>query len=158
MNESATYNSIGKLIEPEPIAYSFNTPGWYMVFSLLLLTALVIVFFQYRKYRKNAYRREAVKQIESLVQQNTSVVYEINKHLKVMALGLFGRKKVASLFGLEWFTFLQSTMNVKVPDAKISFEEFSKALYDSSYKLNETKENELVEFAILWVKNHHVNV
>lgn len=75
-----------------------------------------------------------------------------------MAIRLFGRRKVASLNGTEWFAFLQSTMKTKVIFKESSFDEFSKALYNSNHKLNENKKNELIEFAVLWVKNHHVNV
>ena len=158
MNENATYNSIGKLIEPEPIAYSFNTPGWYLVLGLLLVTVLFVAIFQYRKYYKNKYRRDALKQIRSFARQKNGLVYNINKLLKSMAIRLFGRRKVASLNGTEWFAFLQSTMKTKVIFKESSFDEFSKALYNSNHKLNENKKNELIEFAVLWVKNHHVNV
>jgi hypothetical protein len=69
LNDTITYNSIGQLIEPDPIGYSFNTPGWYMVLVLLMLVAIIIGIVQYRKYKKNAYRREAVRKIESIAQQ-----------------------------------------------------------------------------------------
>jgi len=157
LNELSTYNSIGQLIEPEPISYSFNTPGWYLVLGLLLLIALIVALVQYRKYRKNSYRREALKQIENIVKtKSETTVFEINRLLKIIALKLFGREKVASLYGAKWFDFLISTMKQKEKLKVESLTEFSEALYNSEYKLNENKLNELVGFAITWVKNHDV--
>jgi hypothetical protein len=160
VNETSAYNStIGQLIEPESIAYSFNTPGWYLVFGLLVLIALFIAILQYWKYRKNAYRREAVEQIKDFIQQkNENVVFELNELLKRMTIALYGRKKVASLYGLEWFNFLVSTTNKQSLVSTDSFNEFTKALYNTSYELTETQRTELTEYVILWVENHRINV
>lgn len=160
MNETSTYNStIGQLIEPESIAYSFNTLGWYLVFGLLVLLVLFVAIRQYWKYRKNAYRREAVTQIKDFIQQkNENLVFELNELLKRMTIMLYGRKKVASLYGLEWFNFLVSTSNKQSSVSTENFNEFTKALYNNSYELTETQKTELAEFAILWVENHRINV
>ena len=150
---------MGQLIEPDPIGYSFNTPGWTMVFALLILTGIVIAIFQYRKYKKNAYRREAVKQIEALFQEKKeNLVFEINTVLKIMAIHLFGRKTVAALYGNEWFKFLQSKLKKQPILIEKKMDEYTQALYNKDYQLNEKTKNELVEFAILWIKNHRVNV
>jgi len=159
LNDTITYNSIGQLIEPDPIRYSFNTPGWYVVLGLFFLIAIIIGIFQYRKYKKNAYRREAVRKIESIAQQKSEkLVYEINSLLKSIAIQLFGRKKVAALFGTEWFGFLQSKLKTKPVLTEQNFEEFTKAMYTKDVQIKEDTVKELVEFAINWVKNHKVNV
>lgn len=159
MNETTVNNSIGQLVQPEAIGYSFDTPGWYLVLGLLLLTAFIIAIFLYRKFRRNAYRREAVKKIERIVQQqNNRIIYEINLLLKAMALRVFGRQNVAALYGVEWFEFLKSTVNTKQSFTNNRFAEFTKALYDTNYKLNKSEEKEWIEFALLWVKTHKVNV
>lgn len=160
MNDTLTYNSsIGSLIEPEVIAYSFNTPGWYVVFGLVVLFALVIGIIRYRKYKNNAYRREAVKQIETIIQQeNNNTIYEINILLKIIALRLFGRRKVASLIGEEWFQFLNASMNIRGNIQEKQFEKFTNALYNPVTKLDKHSIEEFAEFANLWVKNHNANV
>lgn len=160
MNETATYNpAISQLIEPEPISYSFNTPGWYMVFVLLILAGLIIAILQYRKYRKNAYRRSGIKEIENIIQNKKEVAaFEINQLLKKMAIPLFGREKVAALYGADWFNFLILTTNKTTTLPTNHIQKFTLALYNSTYQLTETQMNELKEFAVLWVKNHRVNV
>jgi len=154
VNESATNNAIGQLIEPKPVGYSFNTPGWYLVLGLLILVAIVVVIVQYRKYLKNAYRRKALKQIEYIVQtKKETVVFEINQLLKTMAISLFGREKVASLYGEEWFRFLNTSMKVQMD---INSQEITKAIYNTEYQLNDTDKTKLVEFASIWVQKHSV--
>ena len=160
MNETETYNSaVGALIEPDPIGYSFNTSGWYIVLGILLLTVLLIAFIQYRKYKNNAYRREAIKNIDTILQKKENkVVFEINVLLKAIALQIFGREKVANLNGLDWFLFLNSTMNSEHSVAKIDMEKWTTALYNPGERLDDKTLNEWADFAILWIKNHRVNV
>jgi len=57
---------LGEIIEPEAIRFSFNTPGWYIlaIFSCMVVVYLLIKWII--NYRKNAYRREAIKQITAL--------------------------------------------------------------------------------------------
>lgn len=160
MNENETYNSaIGQLIEPDPIVYSFNTPGWYMVLGLFLLTLLVIGFRQYRKYKRNAYRREALKKVEAiLLQKENNTIYEINTLLKVIALQLFDRQKVASLIGMEWFSFLNSTLKSEYTIAEKEVRQITAALYNPNESSDKNTINELADFAILWINNHRTNV
>jgi len=157
VNETTTYNSLARLIEPDPIAYSFNTPGWYFLFVLLTLFLLLFAAFQYWKYKKNAYRRAAQKQIEMLLQQNhKNFVYEVNFLLKKMAIRHFGRKKVASLYGEEWINFLHSTTPSQSISSTRLFPDFTNALYNSSFQLSKAQKNEFTEFALLWVTKHDV--
>lgn len=156
MNETAT-NTFGKIIEPEPIAYSFNTPGWHIVFAIFVAALVVIGIRQIYIYKKNAYRRKAIKHINSLAATNeNSLVFQINYLLKAMAIQLFGREKVASLFGNQWFHFLNSNLPEKVRTA-YDFECFSKAIYDNKAGLNESEKESLITFALTWVKYHKVN-
>lgn len=154
MNETVINSSIGQLIEPEPIGYSFNTPGWYLVLGVLLLVTLVIALVQYRKYLKNAYRREALARVEELVQSDQdSMAYEINKLLKIVAIRVFGRERVAAMFGIQWFNFLNSASNSQL---NVDFEEFDKAIYNTGYSLGEKEKTKLVELATTWIKKHDV--
>lgn len=152
MNEADINSSIGQIIEPDPIKYSFNTPGWYLVLALLVLFILIIAFLRYRRYKKNAYRREALSRLSEMVQEDrATLAFEINKLMKILSIQLFGREKVASLIGEPWFSFLNKTMNSK---KNTNFEVFTKAIYNSDYTLSETEKTALVAFATCWIKNH----
>lgn len=159
MNETATYNSLGQLIEPDTIQYSFTSPGWYAIYSLLVLCILVIAAVKYRNYLKNAYRREAVEEVKNIAQhKKETAVLEINLLLKRMAIQLFGRKKVAALHGNEWFNFLTQTSAKTSNISSTNIDEFTMALYDNSYQLNEVQLKQFSELAISWIRNHRTNV
>lgn len=160
MNDTISYNSsIGQLIEPESITYSFDTTGWYLVFGLIVVIVFVILSHRYRKYVKNRYRRAAIEEIQLLVQQkDTNLVFKINTILKSLAIQLFGRNKVAAIYGDEWFRFLSNKLLLPPDFVEENIGDLTKALYNSEYRLNEKTSNGFVEFAIFWIKNHRVNV
>jgi hypothetical protein len=147
--------SIGKLMEPEAISYSFNTPGWYIVAAGLLLIAFIIVFIQIRNYQLNAYRRQAIRQINALsTNSNHLVVYEINKLIKTTAICLYGRLRVGALHGTEWFNFLKASMKA---DINFDFEAFTQAIYNPSISSTEINKA-FFEFARLWFLKHKTDV
>lgn len=159
MNELETYNSsIGKLIEPERIAYSFNTLGWMIVLGILLLSLILLLLIRWRKYQKNAYRREAITAINNiLLDAKQHNYFLINELLKKTSIKRYGRRKVAPLYGVEWFKFLKSTIVSKdIPD--FDFEAFTIAIYQQGNTIDNELTLDFKEFALLWVNKHSSNV
>ena len=157
MNEIEKYNSsIGNLIEPESISYSFNTPGWYLVFGLILLAVIIVAFIQFRKYKKNEYRRQAISEIDKIkqIENRTESILELNSLLKIVAIQIYGRTKVAALYGKQWFGFMATSINKTESIPTNNFDDFAKALYNKDFFLNDNQYNSLVTIAILWIKNH----
>ncbi|SEW43647.1 DUF4381 domain-containing protein [Chitinophaga arvensicola] len=102
----------GELIEPSPVPFSFNTPGWYVT-GVLLLLALLWGVWRYMRYRRrNRYRQEALRWLgERMVvlhaqQEFMQQLYEADMLMKQIAMQLYGREKVAPLRGGEWIRFL----------------------------------------------------
>ena len=154
-NDALKNTNIGELIEPEAINYSFDTLGWYFVAAGLFIAIFIFVSLRIRMYRRNAYRRQAIKQIEMLKDSDgLSVIYEINKLIKITAIDLYGRLRVGSLHGAEWFDFLTMSMN---SEADYNFEAFNQALYNPSISSLKSR-NEFIEFACLWFTKHKVHV
>lgn len=159
MNETGVNTSaLGQLIEPDPVRYSFNTPGWHAVLILMLIIILLIAFFQYRKYRKNAYRREALWKLEEIENSGKSLVYSINLLLKTVAIQLFGRRTVADLHGPSWFSFLSSKLDKNPGLNQQSIDVFTLALYNEQFELKENERKELLEFARFWIQKHKADV
>ena len=157
MNEIEKYSSsFGNLIEPESVSYSFNTPGWYIVFGLILLAIIIIAFIRFRKYKKNAYRREAIIEIEKItkIENRSESILELNSLLKVVAIQIYGRTKVAALYGKQWLEFMANSIKKTENIPTNNFDDFAKALYNKDFILNDNQYNSLVAFAILWVNNH----
>ena len=105
---------LGPLYEPEAVGFSFQAPGWYILAAILILLAIYIFIRWARKYVKNAYRREALKNLSAIEagfvrQKETESLREALILLKLVAIQTFGREKVAPLYGNDWLVFLEET-------------------------------------------------
>lgn len=116
VQDSTTIGSLdlGPLYEPEAVGFSFQAPGWYILAAILVLLAIYIFISWARKYVKNAYRREALKNLSAIEagfgqQKETESLREVLLLLKLVALQTFGREKVAPLYGNDWLVFLEET-------------------------------------------------
>ncbi len=137
------------IIEPELIPYTFNTLGWYILFALMVIIVLLILMMLWVRWKKNKYRRDAVLFVQNC--QSEHVVLEINRLMKLTALRLWNREKLASLQGIKWYEFLNSTMNNAYADTHL-FEQMAQANYSS--KCDDEITRAFKEFSIIWFKKH----
>jgi hypothetical protein len=125
--------------------------------AVMLLTALA--FFYYRRYQANAYRRQAVRQLQDLhnewlVSNNVHIYLgAINALLKSVALRVFPRSDVASRNGAEWVLFLNQTLSAKTAGSHFT-EEFAAAHYQAGTPAVNCEDINLT--ATLWIKQHRV--
>ncbi|MGL1889472.1 MAG: DUF4381 domain-containing protein [Reichenbachiella sp.] len=138
----------GPIIEPQPIEFSLDAPGWsFVLLGVMLLTLISVAVLAYRYY-VNGYRRGAIKKIGE-----ESSIARVNVILKSIALKSFARDEVSSLYGDKWIEFL--TGQLKHFD--LDKVEICEAL-NSSYDANESPDSIAVykSFATLWIKKYHV--
>lgn len=91
--------------EPAPISMVPQTWGWVAV-GVVLVTALAwLMFYLFRRYRANAYRREALAELET-VGDDAAAIAGI---LRRTALAVYPRRKVCAATGEAWLQFLEST-------------------------------------------------
>jgi len=146
----------GSLIEAVPIKFSFNTPGWYFIGTLILLLTCLLVIKSLKNYKKNAYRRMAIEklgQLENSSQQglNYITMTHLFALLKNVAFQTYGRSEVAAMHGSDWLIFLDS----KAQD--VSFKKYEKEIYRSVYKEEKVSESVIAELIIQskkWIKTH----
>lgn len=139
---------LGPLIEPEAVKFTFDTPGWYVLAGLILLFAIILSLKWFKNYKKNAYRRKAIKEIESNKQ---SEINEVLVLLKIVATTTFGRKEVAQLHGNEWLQFLESKAK------NTPFTNYKDDILNSLYKgidLENEKREIILELSKKWIKTH----
>ncbi|XOV89424.1 MAG: DUF4381 domain-containing protein [Pseudomonadota bacterium] len=143
---------------PDAVAGWPPAPGWW---ALALLAALVltgVLYWLWRSYRRNRYRREALaelSQIEARYQENadaTRFVEDYSALLKRVALTRFPRERVANLTGERWVLFLDTTAGT---------EEFrlgaGQALIDAAYRPQaEVDVARLGELGRYWINSHQV--
>jgi len=139
----------GPILEPDPIGFSLDAPGWSylgLVLAGAMLTLAVRWIFRYQKY---AYRRAAIAQVNI-----TSEVRGINVILKSLALKSFDRAEVAPLFGQSWIEFLLD----KLDKHTFKTEDLTHVLAISwqNEKPAAEKLEQFKQFSIYWISNYHV--
>lgn len=145
---------IGPILEPDPVLFSFETVGWLILVVLLLIVFLIVLVKQFKLYKKNTYRREAIKRLKLLKNQEGQNHFQINQLnilLKQVAINTFGREKVATLYGKEWFEFLESTSKNTKFTSYLAV--FSNAIYESK-DANEKDFNTIIQLTKTWIKTH----
>ena len=101
--QSPDLNDIGS---PTEVGFIPDGPGWYVVLGLTIV-AVIIVSWAYLRYRKkNKYRRDAVKYLES-ISENPSSLLLANELMKRICL-TFTSRQSSSLTGEDWINFLNS--------------------------------------------------
>ncbi len=147
----------GNIIEPDAIPYSFNTLGWHIVAIWLMLFIVVLLVLWLYYYKKNAYRRKAIRKLQKLNTTPTPQnIYQVNYLLKLVAIKVYGRGVVATLYGQQWYSFLAKTAKAfPMPIENSSL--FDSALYNPNYQLSEASQTQFIRFAIHWCKTHKVH-
>ncbi|MEN8225875.1 MAG: DUF4381 domain-containing protein [Bacteroidota bacterium] len=151
-------STISPIFEPDAIRFSFNTPAWFVLGGMLILFALWLLARRIKHYRKNAYRRAALRElrlIENDYKHQKSVNLVINDVLillKIVAIKAFGRKEVANKYGEEWLKYLESS------GKKTAFLQHKSFILDAIYRRDteddKVKLEALIALTEKWIKTH----
>ncbi|PZX48520.1 DUF4381 domain-containing protein [Algoriphagus chordae] len=142
---------LGPLFEPDPVKFSFETIGWPILGGLILVGLLIAFYFWLRSYKRNHYRREALKKLDSIRQADQTL--EIFVVLKQAAMHAFGREKVGDLTGNDWLAFLEKTgKGVRI----LSQEDAIQTAIYKSVPLSVEAQHHILSNAKKWVRTHAV--
>jgi len=103
---------------PEAVGFWPPALGWWLlaaVFVVILLTGILL----YKRHQKNAYRRSAVRQLNSLLNdypqplQSQQIAAQLNQLLKAVAQQSYSTKQVSRLTESQWLNFLDSSANMQ---------------------------------------------
>lgn len=156
MNPQDPLANLHPLREPPPIGWWPPAPGWWLLAALALVMLLVLVFMLWRRYRANAYRRAALKQLQHLQQvhdqhsDDLQFITQTNALLKSVALVAYPRREVAASSGQQWLAFLNS----KLVKARPFPEAFVSAAYCKDTP--DVSVGQLYLTAQAWIKQHKV--
>ena len=67
INQEPGQSDPGPLIEPDPIRFSFDTPGWYLLGGIIFILSCLLLIRVIKNYRKNAYRRDAIEKLGQIL-------------------------------------------------------------------------------------------
>ncbi|WP_428563818.1 MAG: DUF4381 domain-containing protein [Solidesulfovibrio sp. DCME] len=114
MPSSIDLQNLHDIVVPTPVPWLPPAPGWYA----LGLTALLFLVWggvvAYRRWRRNAYRRQALAELAGLTSGLATdtaahlLLPRLSELLKRTALAAYGRAQAASLSGQPWLDFLDS--------------------------------------------------
>ncbi|MBB4351027.1 DUF4381 domain-containing protein [Aliirhizobium cellulosilyticum] len=109
--------SMKDIVLPPPVSWWPQTWGWLLLVVVVAAVLLVWIFAMLRRYRRNAYRREALalldgieKRLEQLETRQTAVE-DIAVILKRVAIAAWDRRTVSRLSGKTWSRFLEKHGN-----------------------------------------------
>lgn len=110
MNGNATLAQLRDIHLPPPVGWWPPPPGWWLVL-LLLLAALALAGWFLLRYRRNSYRRAALRELRSLRDNPGDLADRARLELlaalvRRVAIQSCGREQVAPLSGPAWLAFL----------------------------------------------------
>jgi hypothetical protein len=143
-----------EVVSPTAISWWPQTTGWWFVAAGLGGLALYKGWKHLRHWYRNRYRREATARLQSLAEKgdNTDIVSEINRVLKLTALVAYSREQVARLSGDEWVGFLNRHCSASPFSADLG-----RLLALAPYKaetVNGSTGQQLLDASLTWVKKH----
>lgn len=159
MQDTIHISGIGPLITPEEVAAWPLAPGWYVLSALIFLLWVFLVFRFVKKRKKNAYRREALRQLEKIEKLEQSQVYpadlaHVNRLLKITAMQTYTREKVASLSGHAWLEFLSNSSPCDFTVAPGNLIEMSGFQHSGKVHISSDQWSKILKEARLWVQEH----
>ena len=137
---------------PAPVSIWPPAPGWWLL-ALLIVLLLLAGIWLWRRHRRSAYKRAALKQLHRLQQAlqqgqpGTPIIVELSILLRRAAISRYGRQQVAGLQGEAWLEFLDRTGRTT------HFSKQAQALLDAPYRRNSAAQVEpLLTLAQRWLQ------
>ncbi len=146
---------------PALVSWLPQSWGWAALAIAFGLALLIWLIRSLRRYRRNAYRREALRLLDVAAEdiRNSPIseagLQEVAELLKRTALSAWPREKVASLSGPDFARFLtQSAPNMDE-------QALATLLDDLEYRASDPvtphpDDRQIIETARDWIENHHV--
>jgi hypothetical protein len=103
MSDPADLSNLRDIVVPPDVSFWPPAPGWWAIGAAVAVAAGFAIAAALRHWRRNAYRREALRALDTAEARDISAV------LKRAALAAFPREQVASLNGMAWLAFLDRT-------------------------------------------------
>lgn len=113
MSDSASLQNLNDIVVPGPVAWWPPAPGWYVLAVIFLAGLAWLAIRQWRRWRHNAYRRQALAELSSIREEGSpGRLQEVPELLKRTALSVWPRQSVAALSGAAWHRFLDESANM----------------------------------------------
>lgn len=132
-------NNLRDIVLPDPPPFWPPAAGVWVALGIAVAIMFFIGWWLHESRKRNAYRKAGLALMDKV---RTS--YDVSVVLKRVALAVFPREQVASLYGDDWVAFLHKTCPRR----------YFLALNASD--TDAPPDNELVELAGTWIRYHQV--
>ncbi|XZE52201.1 DUF4381 domain-containing protein [Planctomycetaceae bacterium SH139] len=144
-SDPASLENLRDIAQPPPVSWWPPALGWWVLLAAIVIAAGFVALRGWRRRKARAYRRAAVRELES-----AQSIAEIAALLKRTALAAYPRSEIASLSGKTWCQWLQETGGQPVPKAVAKV--FSEGIFTKSAA--ENAQEEVSAFVRVWIQNH----
>lgn len=145
-SDPASLANLRELAVPPPVSWWPLAIGWWIVLGAIAVATTVVLHRAWRAWRANAYRRAALRELDSATN-----VSEIAAILKRVALAAYPRTDVAALSGIAWADWLGRTGGQQV--SALVAEALTRGVFDAVDTVNV---GEVSAFAADWIRQHDV--
>lgn len=144
-DDPADLSNLHNIVTPPDVSWWPLAPGWLVLLAIAISALSYYAYRAFRAWKGNAYRREALVQLNS-----ADSAIRIAEVLKRTALAIAPREEVAHLHGSTWIDWLAEKAGTTPT------EEVRKLLIHSIYEPTEPGGDlsSLKEFARNWIRNH----
>ena len=139
-SEPYNLSNLRDIIVPDPPPFWPPAPGVWVVLGMVTAVVLIVCWRLHAAWKRNAYRRAGLALLGG-----ATTAHEFAVVLKRVALAVFPREQVASLYGEDWVAFLYGTCS------RCDFSVIGTA--DSSAEASQ----EFMELAGTWIRHHRVS-
>lgn len=154
-------HSLKDISAPLPVSWMPQTWGWLLVAIILVAACLLAGARAYYRWRRNAYRREALMLLQGIetaigaADTRGRALDDLGELMKRTALAVWPRGEVAAASGADWVRFLAAHGETGTD------EELRKFFDDLEYRGQDSVSGEvagqLVRDARHWIEGHHVS-
>jgi Domain of unknown function (DUF4381) len=143
--DAASLDRLHDIVMPPTVPWWPPAPGWYVLAAIILGLLLVLVLRLWLRWRATAYRREAIRALDS-----ASDPAEIAALLRRTALAESSRSEIAALHGNAWVDWLAARSPEPVTPA--IREQLVMGAYAPSVQSDPAA---LRAWATRWIASHH---
>jgi hypothetical protein len=132
-------NNLRDIVMPDAPPFWPPASGFWVALAMVAAILLFVAWRLYTVRNRNAYRKAGLMLLGS-----AETAYDVSVVLKRVALAVFPREQVASLYGDDWAAFLHKTCP----------RSYFKALVSSNSGAEPAED--LVDLASTWIRHHRV--
>jgi uncharacterized protein DUF4381 len=132
-------NNLRDIVIPDVPSYWPPAPGLWVALGMVVALVVLVGWWLLDKRQRNAYRKVGL-----LLLGDARSSYDVAVVLKRVALAVFPREQVASLYGDDWVAFLHRTCPRRYFPAMATSD------------TNDEPDKELIELAGVWIRHHRV--